>query len=219
MPKRQSSRQSVRELALTLVVCFSLTGCSSFRGSRTTERETPTNLVVLNAPVSGTVRRVLVSEGVAVGEGAPVIEIAVQQKAAPSSTVDSQAQVQANARAAQQQTKRLEEEVARAAVEVQRVQSLVAMRAAPQPQLDAAQAEYQQAQERLQGARAGTHDTRRMLDAQPGNVEAARPINTPTETIVHVRATMPGTLRVVSVRVGQQVRSGQPLATVSIDKR
>ena len=200
-----------------LVACLSLTGCSYLRGLRTTESETPSNLVVLSAPVSGTVRRVLVSEGIKVSEGAPVIEIAIRREAAPSSTVDPQAQTRA--RDVRQQTRALEEAVERAAVEVARVGPLVASGAAPRPQLDAAQAEYQRAQERLQQAQAGARGPRATLDVDRGNVGLTRSTDAPAETIVYVRASAPGTLRVVSVRVGQQVRAGQPLATVSTDKR
>ena len=210
----------LRSFALTSIVCLGLTGCASLRGPRTTENETPSNLVVLNAPTGGTVRRVLVSEGVAVDEGAPVIEIAVRRDAAPTQSIDPGAQAQARVRAARQQTRSLEEAVQRAAVEVQRVQSLIATNAAPRPQLDAAQAEYQRAQERLQQAQAGTQDAQRNLDVRRTDPGAAQPANPPpTETIVSVRATAPGTLRVVSVRVGQEVRAGQPLATVSTGKR
>lgn len=217
---KQASSGFFISLIFASVVCFSFTGCSSLRSSRIRESETPSNLVVLNAPTSGTVRRVLVSEGLPISAGAPVIEIAVQQQQAePTSTVDPLGQAQARARTVQQQTAALEEAAQRAAVEVQRVGSLVAGGAAPQPQLDAAQAVYQRAQERLQQARAGTQAVQRTIDAKRGNLGAAQAAVAPAETIVAVRASAPGTLRVVSVRVGQQVRVGQPLATVSTDKR
>ena len=216
--RRYVSRQFLASLALASVVCF-IPGCSSLRGSRTDESAAPSNLIVLNAPVDGTVRRVLVSEGVPVGAGAPIIEIAVQQKGALTSTVDPQAQAQARACAAQQETLALEDAVARAAIEVQRVRSLVATGAAPQPQLDAAQAEYQRAQERLQQARAGAPGASQTLSAQRGNIGIAQSITTPAGTIVPVRSAAPGTLRVVSVRPGQQVRVGQPLATISTAQR
>ncbi|MBA3440104.1 MAG: biotin/lipoyl-binding protein, partial [Pyrinomonadaceae bacterium] len=79
--------------------------------------------------------------------------------------------------------------------------------------------EYQRAQERLQQVRAGTQTASAALDAQRGNSGAAQSAATLPETIVPVRATAPGTLRVVSVRAGQQVRAGQPLATVSTAQR
>jgi multidrug efflux pump subunit AcrA (membrane-fusion protein) len=193
--------------ALFIALCFAFEACG---GSRQTN-ETPPNLIVLNAPASGTVRRVLVGEGVGVESGAPVIEIVVETASAPTAnTNNSRNGAPSDSRTS---IENLQREVERAAVEVSRVESLVGTNSAPQAQLDAARVEYQRAQERLQAARDRRPTIDNRLTAQGGNLTSAN--STAREEIAYLRATTAGTVRVISVRAGQRVVSGQPLVTVS----
>ena len=197
-----------RAAALAAFTCLVLTaGCHS-----SADKNTASDLVVVKATTSGTVRRVLVSEDANVQEGATLIEIAVP--VAPSSVNQNQAGEQA--RAAVGRTQRdisdAEAEVNRAAIEVQRVEPLVAAGAAPQAQLDAARAQYQQAQERLQRVRDSAAQAQaRAVAAAGGNTSAAAP----AQTVVAVNAPASGNVRVISVRAGQRVTAGQVIATVS----
>lgn len=173
------------------------------------------NIVVLNAPVAGIVRRVIVREGVNVAAEAPIVEIETEAAAAAPATNTSDAEREARTRAAAAQNNATanQQEVERAAIEVQRMESLVAQNAAPQAQLDAARAVYQRAQEQVQ----------RPAVAKP-NAPAADPVAAPatnaraTAQVVTVRATAAGSLRVVSVRPGQRVAAGQPIATIAANK-
>ncbi len=127
------TRSGIVQMALVITACFALTACEG----RT--NETSTNIVVLNAPASGTVRRVLVGEGVGVERGTPVVEIAILS--APQ-TMTNNSQARTRAEPARATIEDLQVEVERAAVEVARMESLVAANAAPPAQLDAARAVY-----------------------------------------------------------------------------
>src|SRR5438128_11474882 len=135
-------------LCLIALVVFACVLIASGCHSSANKNMAATDLIVVKATRSGTVQRVLVNEGTNINEGATLIEIAVPVE--PSSMNQNQAGEQA--RAAVSRTQRdisdAEAEVNRAAVEVQRVEPLVASGAAPQAQLDAARSQYQQAQER-----------------------------------------------------------------------
>ena len=192
--------------ALFITLCIVFAGC----GRRPTS-ETPPNLIVLNAPSSGTVRRVLVGEGIRVESGAPVIEIAIETASAPPTNANnSRNDVPSNPRT---NIENLQREVERTAVEVARVESLVASNNAPQAQLDAARVEYQRAQERLQVARLSSRPTVNRSVPQGGNSINAN--STQREEVTYLRATTAGTVRVISVRAGQRVVAGQPLVTLS----
>ncbi len=199
-----------------LVCCLAVTGCGS-DADTASNSSGRSNVVVLNAPVSGIVRRVLVGEGVTVRDGAPVIEIETDAPpAAPGDAVaEREARRRAHAAAGQNAGRAMQEEVERAAIEVQRMESLVAQNAAPQAQLDAARAVYQRAQERQQGRGASGAPT--ALPAQ--DLQPASPANTAAPPSVFVRATSAGSVRVVSVRAGQRVEMGQPVATLVPDAR
>jgi multidrug efflux pump subunit AcrA (membrane-fusion protein) len=183
--------------------------------------ENPRGLVVVNATATGTVRRVLVNEGATVAENAVILEIAEQtqsQTAPPSQTDDSQARAQADNATALREIQAAEAEVERAAVEVQRVQPLVASGAAAQAQLDAARAGYQQAQEKLQRAKEKAQSAQRNFVLQQGRAQSQATAK-PAERIVAVRVPSSGVVRVISVRAGERVAAGQPIATVAADKR
>jgi len=141
----ETQRRRDTEHSLRLCVCAPLwfisligfamlmAGCHS-----SANKNAAADLVVVKATRSGTVQRVLFNEGTNVNEGATLIEIAVPVE--PSSTNQNQAEAQARAAISRTQhdISDAEAEVNRAAVEVQRVEPLVAAGTAPQAQLDAA---------------------------------------------------------------------------------
>lgn len=177
------------------------------------------SLVVMNAPASGTVRRVLVSEGVTVEEGATVLEIVVSTSGtAQSLEDDASARARVAAQAAQSQVTAAQRDVERARVEVQRVEGLVATNAVSQPDLDAARAVYQRAQEDAQAQRSDAGRAQDQFILQSGTQQTSA-VSTTREQIVPVKATASGTLRVISVRSGQSVTAGQPIATLSVSSR
>ncbi|HEY8561849.1 MAG TPA: hypothetical protein VIL74_15860 [Pyrinomonadaceae bacterium] len=195
---------------ITIGVIFFAAGCGANKDAG--GANAPTGLIVVNAPVAGEVRRVLVSENIAVAEGAPIVEIAVRPAATNQANRDGARPNAPNRRSAVDEAQR---EVERTSVEISRVEQLVASKAAPQSQLDAARADFQKAQERLEQLqkRAATDS----LPAQPvGDRASAEPTD---EKIVQVRVPSAGGVRVISVKRGQTVTAGQPLATVSVDDR
>jgi multidrug resistance efflux pump len=181
-------------------------------------------IVVVNAPAAGEVRRVLVREGMVVGAGTPVVEIAVRTEAQTSAPLkpeeDPVARAGRNIGAAQAGIEAARAEAVRAEVEVQRLTPLVATGDAPQAQLDGARADYERAQRRLQEAQSASQDAQSGLVAArqqqpPRNSVASQPVAaSPQERIVVAEATSAGTVSVVSARVGDRVTQGQPLATL-----
>src|SRR4051812_44818275 len=118
----ERARRSLGFLSLCVIVAAG-TAC---RSSESGER--PRGLVVVNATATGTVRRVLASEGAAVNENAVLLEIAAQPEtpaAQQPQADDSQARAQAANAVAQKEIQAVEAEVQRAAVEVQRITPLV----------------------------------------------------------------------------------------------
>lgn len=216
--KQAKSFERVRRLLELLLLFLLVTAATACRSSSGVEK--PRGLVVVNATATGVVRRVLASEGAAVNENAVILEIAAQSEtpaAQQPQADDSQARAQAASAVAQREIQADEAEVQRAAVEVQRIQSLVASGAAAQAQLDAARAQYQQAQEKLQRAKETAQSAQRNLIAQQGRTQTQSPPK-PGEQIVAVRAPSSGVVRVISVRAGQRVTEGQPIATIASDK-
>lgn len=173
-------------------------------------------IIVVNAPATGEVRRILVSEGTAVNQGAIILEIAVKTEAQPTSqspTENPKAHAVKNIEAAQAELEAARAEVIRTEVEVQRLTPLVTTGDAPQAQLDGARANYDKAQQRLRKAQTAS------ADAQAGLVAARQaslnPSPTPpAERIVSVPASSAGTVTAISVQVGARVIVGQPLATL-----
>ena len=211
------SFERVRRSLGLLSLCVLVATVSACRSSESGER--PRGLVV-NATATGIVRRVLASEGAAVNENAVILEIAVQPEAPVTQQPqadDSQARAQAANAVAQRDIKADEAEVQRAAVEVQRITPLVASGSASQAELDAARAQYQQAQEKLQRAKDTAQSAQRNLIAQQGRAQTQQP-QKPSEQIISVRVPSSGIVRVISVRAGQRVTEGQPIATIASGK-
>ncbi len=210
----ERARRSLGLFSLSVFV-VAATAC---RSSESGER--PRGLVVVNATATGIVRRVLASEGAAVNENAVILEIAAHTEAPVAKQPqadDSQARAQAANMAAQKEIQADEAEVQRAAVEVQRITPLVASGSASQAELDAARAQYQQAQEKLQRAKDAAQSAQRNLIAQQGRA-GSQPSPMPSEQIISVRAPSSGVVRVISVRAGQRVTEGQPIATIASNK-
>ena len=192
------------------------------------ESEGAAGIVVVNAPAAGVVRRVLAGEGAHVLEGAPVVEIAVSVEGAGAAraqaTEDPQARAARGVTASQSEVDAARAEVVRTEVEVQRLTPLVASGAATQGELDGARAQYDRAQQRFrraqdaaQGAQSGLIAARQPTINSPGAAAkgAAPP---PAERIVAAQASSAGVVSVMSVRVGDRVTAGQPLATLRADK-
>ncbi|HEX8128409.1 MAG TPA: hypothetical protein VF527_04855 [Pyrinomonadaceae bacterium] len=211
----QSSPHGRKFGVAPLCVCALVALLSACGGGRDEAR----GLIIVNAPVAGEVRRVLVREGMNVSEGTPIVEIVVRteaQSAPQTKTEDPVARAGRNIGAAQAGIEAARAEAVRAEVEVQRLTPLVASGDASQAQLDGARAEYERAQRRLQEAQGAAADAQSGLVAarrQPQNTTAA-PAVAPAEKIVAAEATSAGTVSVVSARVGDRVAAGQPLATL-----
>ena len=202
--------------ALTLLTPIVSPACRSSRVQNISEGR---GIIIVNAPATGEVRRVLVSEGVAVNEGAPIIEIASRaevQNAPPPKDEDPLARAGRNIQAAQAEVEAARAEVVRHEVEVQRLTPLVASGEAPQGQLDGERAEYERAQQRLQRALGAVREAQDGLVAarQPSRNSSRAAAAPSSEQIVTARASSAGTVSAISARVGDRVTAGQPLATL-----
>lgn len=198
------------------LVVSSAAACQSSGG----KEETARGIIIVNAPAAGEVRRVLVREGMVVGAGTPVVEIAVRTEAGnapqPRPAEDPVTRAGRNIGAAQAGIDAARAEAVRAEVEVQRLTPLVASGDVPQAQLDGARAVYERAQRRLQEAQTSAQDAQSGLVAarqQPRNATVPATV-APAEQIVTAQATSGGTVSVVNTRVGDRVIAGQPLATL-----
>ena len=176
------------------------------------------NLVVINAPVAGQVRRVLVREGAHVAEGTAIIEIAVRTPAAgpQDPSAEKRRQSSAAVEASAKEIAEAEADVQRALVDVQRTEQGLASGFGSQAEVDAARARFLLAQQRLDALREKAQTARDNLTFQRGRGSSTP--QAPSEEVITVRVTAPGTVRAISSRVGQQVAQGQPLATVSTEK-
>ena len=165
----------------------------------------PTGNIILNAPVTGVVRRVLVVEGGSVDKDAVIIEIGVQPEQAGASQSGNTNSDQARAvRAAQTSLASAEGEANRTSAELRRIEPLVKRGLASQAELDKARAQSQDAQERLKLARERAKD--------PDLNRNQPPAIASTEEIVPVRAPAAGTIRAIGVHAGERVTLGQQLA-------
>jgi multidrug resistance efflux pump len=201
--------QCALSLLFTGIVIISGAACNS-----SGENATPAGLVVVNASRTGTVKRVLVKENMDVTVDTVLIEIAIPSNInGPTANtnrppVGSPLQNQGKAIAD------AEQQLQSAAVEVQRIEPLVASGGAPQSHLDAARAQYQQAQERVDGLRRDAQNPQPNPALQQSNNNRGQHAP-PSENIVAVRAPVGGNVRVISVRIGQPVKAGETIATIS----
>jgi multidrug resistance efflux pump len=206
-------KQLLGVLAVLALVVSS--ACQSQTGSDSADAR---GIIIVNAPAAGEIRRVLVREGMAVNEGAPIVEISVRVEgpsATPSQTEDPQARAARTTQAAQAEIEAARADVIRKEVEVQRLTPLVASGDAPQAQLDGARAEFERAQRRLQQAQSLAESAQSGLaTARQQSQNPSIPTQTFSEQIVTARASSAGTLSVINARVGDRVTAGQPLATI-----
>jgi multidrug resistance efflux pump len=213
-PSYPSHPCSIRLALVLLLVCAS---ASCHRGGAGDDNDAA-GIVVVNAPAAGVVRRVLVSEGVEVKEGAGVVEIAVRtqpQGAQVSPTEDPVARAAKGIGAAQNEVEAARAEVVRAEVEVNRLTPLVASGQASQGELDGARAVYERAQQRFQRAQSSAQSAQTgLVAARQQQMSGASAPAAPVEQTVVARATSAGRVAVVSVREGDVVTMGQPLATL-----
>lgn len=211
--KSSSINQTLKVAAVSLLSL--LAACSS---SQTPDANQQYGIIVVNAPAAGEVRRILVSEGAQVSEGAGVVEIAVQEQAQATPTPGQSAEAQAvqGVKSSQAEIEAARAEVVKHEAEVQRLTPLVASGEASAAQLDGERALYERAQQRLQKAKDAEQQAEAGLRVarQPGVQGGVIQQSAPREQIVVARATSAGTVAVINARVGTRVTSGQPLATL-----
>jgi multidrug resistance efflux pump len=210
-----------RRFTLLLISSVALLCAADCRSRSHHANESSAGVIVVNAPASGEVRRVLVSEGARVPEGAAIVEIAVRDESAAVQTQptdDPQARAARSITTAQTEIEAARAEVVRTQVEVQRLTPLVSAGQASQGELDGANALYYRAQQRLQRAQESAQGAQSGLIAARQQGAAAATQVVPAERIVAARATSAGTVSVISARVADRVTMGQPLATLRADK-
>lgn len=188
---------------LTVFFLFA-SACSSKSGNQSS------NLVIVNAPNSGEVRRILATEGDIITQNTVIIEIVPLSNIPVANSNNSPNQNQTDTQTIQKEIKSAEEKLEQASVEVSRMETLVAANSAPQAQLDAARADFQKAQEKL--------DNLRRINKAPINsvIQPNKTIIQPPK-IVTVPAPINGKLSVISVRVGQKIKAGQPIAVIAVE--
>jgi multidrug efflux pump subunit AcrA (membrane-fusion protein) len=188
--------------------------------SRTTDNGSANegNVIVVNAPATGVVKRILVAEGVRVNAGTPIIEITSQADvpAVGQKPVESaEGQAVRNYKTADSEIEAARAEAVRHEAEVARLTPLVASGEASQGQLDGERGLYEQAQRRLQKAQEAKRIAEGGLIAarQPGQVQGNK---SPAiqGRVVPALTTSAGIVSVIGVRVGEQVKVGQALATL-----
>lgn len=193
-------RIGLRGQMILLVVLAMLVTAACSRSATEQNRD-----VAVNAPASGVVRRILVSEGAAVEKDAAIIEIALEPERAraaqPNDTNTNQAE-----RAAKMNLASAEGEANRTTAELRRIEPLVKRGLASRAELDKARAQALDARERLELAREKAHSAAADRN-QPASIAVK-------EEIVTVRVPVAGTVRVLNVQAGQKLVAGQPVATV-----
>jgi multidrug efflux pump subunit AcrA (membrane-fusion protein) len=208
------------KLIIPLALLLTLAGAAC-RSSGTDDNDS-SGIVVVSAPAAGVVKRVLVSEGVKVASGAGIVEIALPVAApAPEAPGESpQARAARTYQSANAEIDAARAEVVRHEAEIQRLTPLVASGQASQGELDGERALYEHAQQRLQRAQTAARDaqTGLVVAQQPG---VARQTNAnpppPREQLVTANTTSGGVVTVISVRPGDRVTQGQPVATLRAD--
>lgn len=173
--------------------------------------------VVVKSTAAGQVQRLLVSEGIHVNAGTPLIEIAPDTAPVPAATPanDSQTNASNTVTNADREVEQARADVIRNEANVQRLTPLVASGQASQAELDGAQALYQQAQQRLQRAQdaAGAAHQNLDLSRQPGaTTPNAAP--TPQSRFAVVVAPVSGIITVIGAKTGDRVIVDQPIATL-----
>jgi multidrug resistance efflux pump len=221
MPSR-NLRIALYCFALAALVVVVSSACNS-GGSGGDDGEAR-GIVVVNSPATGEVRRVLVSEGMTIDEGSPVVEIVVRteaQAATPQVAEDPVTRAGQTIQSSESEVEAARAEVVRFEVEVQRLTPLVASGEATQGQLDGARADYDRAQQRLQRAQSAAQSAQVGLISARQQSQSQTPAAaaTPQEQIVVANASAAGRVSAVSAKVGDRVKTGQPLATLRTGQR
>ena len=206
------------KLLLALVLTAAASGCRSTGG----DDEESSGIIVVSAPADGVVKRVLVSEGVKVAQGAGIVEITLPT-AAPAPEAQGENPQQRAARTYQSANSEVDAaraEVVKHEAEVQRLTPLVASGQASQGELDGERALYERAQQRLQRAQTAARDaqTGLVVAQQPAATHQPGTQATPLEKLVTANTTSAGTVTVISVRPGDRVTQGQPVATLRAEQ-
>jgi len=216
-----NNRSTKRPLFVCLVLLLLHgAGCRSVQNNNDASEA---DIIVINAPATGRLKRIVAPEGVHVSQGAPVIEIAVRNDAAattPNPTESREALAIRDYKAADAEIEAARTEAVRHEAEVQRLTALVASGEASQGQLDGERALYENAQRRLQKAQEAKRNAEGGLIAarQPGLNRGNLVSPESREEIVSAVTTAAGTVAIISARVGDEVKVGQPLATVRVDR-
>lgn len=213
-----SAKQSAVFYSLALAALVASSACQSGGSSNSEAR----GVIIVNAPVAGEVRRVLAREGMTVNEGAPIVEIAVQnetQVPTPGPGENAETRAVRSFKAADAEIEAARAEAVRHEAEVQRLTPLVANGEASPAQLEGERALYERAQQRLQQAQASKRraESGLLASRQPGQNQGSTTTTTapaPREQIITANATSAGTVSAIAARVGEKVKSGQPLATI-----
>jgi multidrug resistance efflux pump len=220
MPNPTPNGDAFVRLLLTLALVSTL-ACASCRSSSGDDNES-SGIIVVSAPSAGVVKRVLASEGVRVASGAGIVEIALP---APATAPEQQGESPQQRAARTYQSANAEIDAARAEVvrheaEVQRLTPLVASGQASQGELDGERALYEHAQQRLQRAQTAARDaqTGLVVAQAPGAARQANAAPAPREQLVTANTTSAGTVTVISVRPGDRVTQGQPVATLRAEQ-
>lgn len=213
-----SPQRRIMFYALALVTFFGAAACQSGEGTSSVDAR---GIIVVNAPATGEVRRILAREGTTVNEGAPIVEIAVLSEmptATPSPGESAETRAGRNFKTADAEIEAARAESVRHEAEVLRLTPLVASGEAPQSQLDGERALFERAQQRLQQAQDAKQSAENQLRAarQPGQIQGGTTTTAPPprEQLVAASASSAGTVSVINVRIGERVKAGQPLATL-----
>jgi multidrug resistance efflux pump len=208
------------KLLLALALLLTLAGAAC-RSSGTDDNDS-SGIVVVSAPAAGVVKRVLVSEGVKVASGAGIVEIALPAPApAPEAPGESpRARAARTYQSANAEIDAARAEVVRHEAEIQRLSPLVASGQASQGELDGERALYEHAQQRLQRAQTAARDaqTGLVVAQEPGAALQTNASPPPREQLVTANTTSRGVVTVISVRPGDRVTQGQPVATLRAEK-
>lgn len=217
--RASSSSFPQRRVAIIALAFVMLGAAACSRSSSETTTSDSRGIIVVNAPATGEVRRILVSEGVAVGAGTPIVEIAVQTEmpvATPSPGESAEARAARSFKSADAEIEAARAEAVRHDAEVQRLTPLVASGEASAAQLEGERALFEQAERRLQQAQEAKRNAEGGLLAarQPGPNQESATVSASREKLVNATASSAGTVSVINARVGERVKEGQPLATL-----
>lgn len=218
--KGKSTIELLRNILIIIFVCGSALIVSACRNTPIDGETSSRDSVSVTSPSAGKVSRLLVSEGVRVNAGAPMLELTADPDTASTRTPSNDPETRAvmNVESADREVDAARSEVVRNEANVQRLTPLVAGGLASQAELDGARAQYDQSQQRLQRAQESAQSARSSLNQarQPGSNSSIPPPTVESNT-TSVRAPAAGTVSIIGARVGDRVVAGQTVATIRPD--